>query len=73
MTSTAVAEMRHNLEKQDMRLENLSLLHDAGFQGFKERIEHASARTREELNEQNRRLEDIEGYLTKSTDFTRRR
>ena len=73
LMSTAVAEMRHNLEKQDIRLENLNDLHEAGFNGFKERIEHFTNRTRGEIGELNKRLEDVESYLTKSTDFIRRR
>jgi hypothetical protein len=73
LISSAVSDVRHNLEKQDIRLENLNNLQQAGFTGFKERIEHFTVRTRGEAGEIDKRLDDVEGFLTKTTDFTRRR
>jgi hypothetical protein len=71
--SQAVSAMRHNLEKQDLRLEGLSDRQVLAFNGYKEKIEHFINRTRSELKDIDVRLQDAEHFLTKTTEFTKRR
>lgn len=71
--STAVSTIQHSFEKQDIRLENLVALHELGFNGFKERVDHTAARLRREITEVNVRVEDLESFMAKTTEFNRRR
>lgn len=70
--SSSVSDMRHNLEKQDIRLENLNDVQSLAFNGFREKIEHSVTRLRSELSELDQRLESTEGFLTKNTAFQKR-
>lgn len=70
--SDAVAGMRHNLEKQDIRLENLNDVQALSFNGFKEKIEHFITRSRNESKELDDRLKSVENFLTKTTEFEKR-
>lgn len=71
--SASVAEMKHSFQVQDIRLENLAALHDTTFTGFRERIDHSTSRLRGESDDLSKRVEDLEAYLTKTTEFIRRR
>lgn len=71
--STAVAEMRHSFELQDIKLAHLTDMHELGFKGFQERIEHSSRRYNQEIADIDQRLDDVESFLTKTTEFNGRR
>ena len=70
--SSAVSEMRYGLEKQDMRLESMNDVQTLAFNGFREKIEHFVTRSRGESREFSQRLESVENFLVKSTEFEKR-
>lgn len=56
----------------DERLENLQNIQQLGFKGFEERFNHFSERAKREIEKIGDRLNDVEGYLTKKTEFQKR-
>ena len=73
MSAIALSEMKNDLKMQTRELGYLAELHQTAFQGFVEKIDHSTNRFKGEIEDIKRRLEDLEGFLTKSTEFTRRR
>lgn len=71
LMSMAVASMRHSFEVQDIKLAHLGDVHVLAFNGFRERMEHTANRHKQEVEKMEDRLDDIEGFLTKSTEFNR--
>lgn len=70
--SSSVSDMKHGLEKQDIRLENLNDVQALAFNGFRERIDHAITRVRSEVQTLDNRTEGIENFLVKTTAFEKR-
>ncbi len=69
----AINRVETDLTIKDLKLQNLQDVQVLSVNGFREKIEHFVSRTRGEIAENNKRLEDLESFLTKTTDFVRRR
>ena len=79
----AVAGMKATLKEQiananfdrklnDERLEHLQDELELGFNGLREKFEHFSTRSRSESSELSKRLESVENFLVKTTEFEKR-
>lgn len=64
-------EIQHSLEKKDMEVENIQLQIESGVNGLKERLNHVAGRLKEQSDKHERRITDIERFISK-TGFTPR-
>ncbi len=69
----AINRVETDLTIKDLKLQNLQEVQVLSLNGFRKKIEHFIARTRGEIADHDRRLDDLEAFLTKTTDFVRRR
>jgi uncharacterized protein YoxC len=66
-----VINVRHDLDLKSAKLDHLDDTVILGINGLREKFEHFSTRSRTEVNELNRRLQDVEEFLAKKTEFER--
>lgn len=66
-----VINVKHDLDLKGSKLEHLDDNLVLSFNGLREKFEHFSTRSRTEVNELNRRLQDVEEFLAKKTEFER--
>ncbi|PZV19200.1 MAG: hypothetical protein DCF22_00600 [Leptolyngbya sp.] len=68
----AIQAVEHRLALLQSRIENLEDKVDLGFNGTRELIEHKSTRLFNTTDKHSDRLDDVEQFLVKSTEFNRR-
>jgi hypothetical protein len=61
--------LQHNLEKKDLQISNLQDVQTLMQKGLEEKFGHFSTRTRAEVLELDKRVRQIENFLSKGTDF----
>jgi hypothetical protein len=71
--STYYAEMRHRLELKDKEIEAFLDVQEMLINGLKEKFDHFSNRFRGEVGAVDSRIIQIEDFLTKTTDYQRRK
>ena len=69
---TDIWKVRESLEKKDQSLESLHDKTVLGVTQLREKIDHNTTRLRDEIKEIKMRLNDVEGFLIKSTDYKER-
>lgn len=65
-------QIRHDNAVENLRIDHLQQSLDLSINGVLERISHYTTRSRSESEKFDKRLGDLEGFLTKSTEFERR-
>ncbi|NDJ16791.1 hypothetical protein [Myxacorys almedinensis] len=68
-SAASVSRIQHNLEKKDILLESLQDKLTLHFNGLKERFEHFAQRSRGEVQALEKRVQQMERFLQKSTNF----
>ena len=68
----AIQALEHRVAILQSRVENLEDKIDLGLNGTRELIEHKTVRQSNTLDRHTDRLEDIEQFLAKTTDFNKR-
>ena len=68
----SIQALDHRLAIMNSRIENLEDKVDLGLNGMRELIEHKTIRLSNTTDRHVDRLEDIEQFLAKSTDFNKR-
>ena len=68
----SIQALDHRLAIMNSRIENLEDKVDLGLNGTRELVEHKSVRQSNTLDRHTDRLEDIEQFLAKSTEFNKR-
>ena len=68
----AIQTLEHRVNILQSRVENLEDKIDLGLNGTRELIEHKTIRQSNTLDRHTDRLEDIEQFLAKSTEFNKR-
>jgi hypothetical protein len=71
--SSSYADMRHRLELKDQQIEAFLDQQELILNGLKENFKHFSDRFRGEVGAVSDRVTQIEDYLTKTSDFQRRK
>lgn len=61
--------LQHNLEKKDLQIENLQNVQTLGHQGLIEKFGHFSSRSRAEVTELDKRMRQVENFLSKKAGF----
>ena len=67
-----IRDVKDSLEKKDILLESIHDKTAIGVVQLKERIEHSSNRLKAELKELTMRVNGLEGFLIKTTDYKER-
>jgi hypothetical protein len=67
--NSEVLLLRHDLEKKDLQIENLQDVQQLSHNGLLEKFGHFSTRTRGEVAELDKRLKQVEHFLSKTTEF----
>ena len=67
-----IRSVRESLEKKDILLESIHDKTAIGVVQLRERIEHSSNRLKAELKELTLRVNGLEGFLIKTTDYKER-
>lgn len=67
--NSEVLALQHNLELKDLQIENLQDVQTLLQKGLEEKFEHFAARMKGENLEIDKRLRQIENYLSKNTTF----
>jgi hypothetical protein len=68
-----ITQNHHLLKLQEQHLESMKDQQTLFLNGIVERLNHVRTRSKQEEEQLDRRLLDVESFLEKSTDFTRRR
>lgn len=68
----AIQNSDHRIAMIEQRLDNLRDKIDLGLNGNRELIEHKATRLSTTTDKQGDRLDDLEQFLVKTTEFTRR-
>jgi hypothetical protein len=71
--SASFSEMRHKLEKKDLEIECFIEKQELLQNGLRENFKHFSERSRGEVGVVSDRVSQVEEFLSKTTDFQRRR
>lgn len=71
--STAYAEMKHRLELKDQEIEAFLDKQELIINGLRENFKHFSDRFRGEVGGVGDRVGQVEDFLTKTTDYQRRK
>jgi hypothetical protein len=71
--STSFSEMKHKLELKDKEIEAFLDVQELVLNGLKEKFDHFSNRFRGEVGAVDHRLIQLEDFLTKTTDYQRRK
>lgn len=67
--NSEVLALQHNLEIKDLQIENLQDVQTLLQKGLEEKFEHFASRMKGENLEIDKRLRQIENYLSKKTEF----
>jgi prefoldin subunit 5 len=68
----SIQELNHQIEKLRISEQSDREWAELSIRGTIEKLEHFSTRTRGELKELDTRMDDVEGFLQKTTAFERR-
>lgn len=71
--SAYLSEMKHRLELKDQEIESFLDQQELILNGLKENFKHFSERFRGEVGVVSDRVTQVEDFLTKTTDFQRRK
>jgi hypothetical protein len=61
--------LQHNLEKKDLQISNLQDVQTLMQKGLEEKFGHFSTRSRAETSELDKRVRQVENFLSKGTNF----